>query len=106
MESVSAASLITSLAIRNASFRVAAGLGRPIGSSLIGRQNDAVCLADRGHAALLCCRRRCEWLGGGGSLRSGVRLADLRRQMSERLDRKSTRLNSSHGYNSYAVFCL
>src|SRR2546422_7434336 len=22
------------------------------------------------------------------------------------LDRKSTRLNSSHGYNSYAVFCL
>src|SRR2546429_2027906 len=23
-----------------------------------------------------------------------------------RLDRKSTRLNSSHGYNSYAVFCL
>ena len=21
-------------------------------------------------------------------------------------DRKSTRLNSSHGYNSYAVFCL
>src|SRR2546422_2516375 len=23
-----------------------------------------------------------------------------------RIDRKSTRLNSSHGYNSYAVFCL
>src|SRR5687768_17917584 len=23
-----------------------------------------------------------------------------------RLDRKSTRLNSSHGYRSYAVFCL
>src|SRR2546429_9953077 len=22
------------------------------------------------------------------------------------VDRKSTRLNSSHGYNSYAVFCL
>src|SRR5687768_18051750 len=33
--------------------------------------------------------------------------ADLRRgQLSERLDRKSTRLNSSHGYISYAVFCL
>src|SRR2546429_6546807 len=29
--------------------------------------------------------------------------ADLRRH---RLDRKSTRLNSSHGYISYAVFCL
>src|SRR2546429_8804440 len=25
---------------------------------------------------------------------------------SERRDRKSTRLNSSHGYISYAVFCL
>src|SRR5256884_3323736 len=25
---------------------------------------------------------------------------------SRRLDRKSTRLNSSHGYISYAVFCL
>ena len=25
---------------------------------------------------------------------------------SNRLDRKSTRLNSSHGYISYAVFCL
>ena len=25
---------------------------------------------------------------------------------SSLLDRKSTRLNSSHGYNSYAVFCL
>src|SRR2546429_3979480 len=26
--------------------------------------------------------------------------------MQHRLDRKSTRLNSSHGYISYAVFCL
>src|SRR2546422_7207996 len=25
---------------------------------------------------------------------------------TERIDRKSTRLNSSHGYISYAVFCL
>src|SRR2546429_4359004 len=28
------------------------------------------------------------------------------REATERRDRKSTRLNSSHGYNSYAVFCL
>src|SRR5687768_18215795 len=28
------------------------------------------------------------------------------RQTSNSLDRKSTRLNSSHGYISYAVFCL
>src|ERR1041385_9448849 len=26
--------------------------------------------------------------------------------LEDRLDRKSTRLNSSHGYISYAVFCL
>src|SRR2546429_6297052 len=32
----------------------------------------------------------------------GQLVRDLRR----RLDRKSTRLNSSHGYISYAVFCL
>src|SRR3989449_8525405 len=28
------------------------------------------------------------------------------RRVSDRRDRKSTRLNSSHGYISYAVFCL
>src|SRR2546429_6400272 len=32
-------------------------------------------------------------------------LADLPQVLVER-DRKSTRLNSSHGYISYAVFCL
>src|SRR5687768_18272252 len=31
-------------------------------------------------------------------------LVDLRLPVGE--DRKSTRLNSSHGYTSYAVFCL
>src|SRR2546422_4293175 len=31
---------------------------------------------------------------------------NLHRKTSGRLDRKSTRLNSSHGYISYAVFCL
>src|SRR5687768_8555821 len=30
----------------------------------------------------------------------------LRRQLPRERDRKSTRLNSSHGYISYAVFCL
>src|SRR2546422_8817371 len=29
-----------------------------------------------------------------------------RQQVRQRRDRKSTRLNSSHGYISYAVFCL
>src|SRR5687768_18577081 len=31
---------------------------------------------------------------------------DRRRGERDRQDRKSTRLNSSHGYISYAVFCL
>src|SRR2546422_5179973 len=35
-------------------------------------------------------------------LRATARATDLR----PRRDRKSTRLNSSHGYISYAVFCL
>src|SRR2546422_7438316 len=45
--------------------------------------------------------------------RERVRLARLGRSAhrpawlsSSRRDRKSTRLNSSHGYISYAVFCL
>src|SRR5687768_17970034 len=36
--------------------------------------------------------------------RSGPRHAPWPPRKTE--DRKSTRLNSSHGYNSYAVFCL
>src|SRR2546429_7257942 len=37
---------------------------------------------------------------------SGIVTAiDLAPTALERLDRKSTRLNSSHGYISYAVFC-
>src|SRR5256884_6044383 len=36
--------------------------------------------------------------------RTDRRLAHRLQQMEE--DRKSTRLNSSHGYISYAVFCL
>src|SRR5687768_18277598 len=33
-------------------------------------------------------------------------LYDARQSPDEAADRKSTRLNSSHGYISYAVFCL
>src|SRR2546422_4608802 len=49
------------------------------------------------------------------SLRARLRRAEKRRRSGEagaaaarfrRIDRKSTRLNSSHGYISYAVFCL
>src|SRR3989449_1976218 len=34
------------------------------------------------------------------------RLLALLRRLADAGDRKSTRLNSSHGYISYAVFCL
>src|SRR2546422_1190846 len=37
---------------------------------------------------------------------SGVTAGDTGILLNNRIDRKSTRLNSSHGYISYAVFCL
>src|SRR2546422_7956021 len=41
------------------------------------------------------------------TVNTGFRLtATLRARPSGSRDRKSTRLNSSHGYISYAVFCL
>src|SRR2546422_7186331 len=46
--------------------------------------------------------------GPARSTRRGPCPADHRHGagLTGRLDRKSTRLNSSHGYISYAVFCL
>src|SRR2546429_6941103 len=46
--------------------------------------------------------RRGEWLPRGDARKGG----GLLRSSGGRRDRKSTRLNSSHGYISYAVFCL
>src|SRR2546429_4587331 len=39
-------------------------------------------------------------------LHSRLRIRPVDRRGFARRDRKSTRLNSSHGYISYAVFCL
>src|SRR2546429_8212010 len=52
--------------------------------------------------------------GGGGDVLVEAIVQDLRKSVDglgaargrRGLDRKSTRLNSSHGYISYAVFCL
>src|SRR3712207_7404828 len=41
-----------------------------------------------------------------GEARAQLRLAHLDREAGDRIDRKSTRLNSSHANISYAVFCL
>src|SRR2546430_9669717 len=52
------------------------------------------------------------WHGSGrsarrrGAGRQGMRGAASRLDLVRRLDRKSTRLNSSHSQISYAVFCL
>src|SRR5687768_1437943 len=44
---------------------------------------------------------------GGWDVPPNMTLEDIERLVIEKtLDRKSTRLNSSHGYISYAVFCL
>src|SRR5687768_18097125 len=50
------------------------------------------------------CRRRGPRRPTGGPARGASR--SPRRTGGGRRDRKSTRLNSSHGYISYAVFCL
>src|SRR3989449_2908942 len=47
-------------------------------------------------------RVRCERVQNPKSAATRLVADDLR----DSLDRKSTRLNSSHGYISYAVFCL
>src|SRR2546422_8007814 len=43
---------------------------------------------------------------GTREARISVATAAQTAKASEKTDRKSTRLNSSHGYISYAVFCL
>src|SRR2546422_4660963 len=44
--------------------------------------------------------------GSGSQERTARHALDRRPALSAGKDRKSTRLNSSHGYISYAVFCL
>src|SRR2546422_3061151 len=44
--------------------------------------------------------------GGRGSEQGRIHRGRIWKRQTARRDRKSTRLNSSHGYISYAVFCL
>src|SRR2546422_6143908 len=59
------------------------------------------CLANGGDL-VWCCRL----LDYSGGLRAEIPAEENRRLVVSLGDRKSTRLNSSHGYISYAVFCL
>src|SRR5438105_10232216 len=62
-------------------------------------------------SGFLCCLLRGGAANGGGRARGGrprgaVRSHHLRSDRRPHRDRKSTRLNSSHEWISYAVFCL
>src|SRR5687768_18057825 len=61
----------------------------------------------RSRSAAGGCQIGGRWSGGGVIVVVLVVSAlGKRRRLRARGDRKSTRLNSSHGYISYAVFCL
>src|SRR2546422_6261691 len=51
-------------------------------------------------------QRALEHPGGAKQRPRGPHVLRLPLEGEDRRDRKSTRLNSSHGYISYAVFCL
>src|SRR2546429_1656356 len=68
-----------------------------------------------GRGAVVHCRRRAEVVGGGVCRARGAAALAAFAPAGEEDDlvgddlgggRQSTRLNSSHGYISYAVFCL
>src|SRR2546422_6196715 len=69
-------------------------------TTLFRSQTD--CFASSARAV---CRQTLCQCGGERSWRGEVRGSSWQSQ-NLRSDRKSTRLNSSHGYISYAVFCL
>src|SRR5687768_17937768 len=68
--------------------------------------------SDRARPAVRDEHRQCIRMPRSDVNEMDVEAIDLRDELRERvqrrfhLDRKSTRLNSSHGYISYAVFCL
>src|SRR2546422_5391847 len=66
------------------------------------RSPSAACQAhQRGHAF-----GRQALINAGKDLAKQSEHAEGRQHLGRKRDRKSTRLNSSHGYISYAVFCL
>src|SRR2546422_6649385 len=77
-------------------------------SSSTGKLRTAIGLAASPRALAGCVREQPAWTKTSSSVTNaprGKRLAEQRAH-PDKTDRKSTRLNSSHGYISYAVFCL
>src|SRR5438445_6021180 len=76
------------------------------GSAACGRQEEVV--ADPGEHRIDALTRFevREHDGAPAALLAGVALHDGEVGARQKRDRKSTRLNSSHANNSYAVFCL
>src|SRR5256884_747002 len=72
------------------------------GRGEVARQDLAHVVVQREHGGALGAHAAAEHAVADD--REGV--GDLRDAQAVLLDRKSTRLNSSHGYISYAVFCL
>src|SRR2546429_4909440 len=74
----------------------------------VGPQSHLATFCAVGGCGAICCMNRtplmCHgWLWPSQKFDCG---ADGHAALTQKLDRKSTRLNSSHGYISYAVFCL
>src|SRR2546422_8271597 len=80
--------------------------GRPSGSTVAS----VIACAFLISAKASCCQLARSGSGSSGRGSGSAGLVTLFLQERERAggrgDRKSTRLNSSHGYISYAVFCL
>src|SRR2546429_3600777 len=61
---------------------------------------------EQGRAERLALQGFAHRAGNGNRTRGPLLFGTLLSETKSRGDRKSTRLNSSHGYISYAVFCL
>src|SRR2546430_7603685 len=87
-----------------ASSRVRHRICAPVSVSVIGSHSPEVDGVERAVLQLVGVARLVE----GVQHRARARLDDVGRRAvpRQRLDRKSTRLNSSHSQISYAVFCL
>src|SRR2546429_2994432 len=84
---------------------ISTSLGPTLGSGMSSSQipGAACCLTS---AFMICSLKHAELAADAGEGVHGALELLARERRGHLRDRKSTRLNSSHGYISYAVFCL